>query len=528
VIEFFEHCLYHTVGQFAGRPFTLLPFQREILAQLFGTLLPDGRRQYRTALLELPRKNGKSALGSGIALYMLTMDDVGARVYSVAGDRDQARVVFGTAVDMLEASPELQAAFRPKIYRDVVEIPSTGSLYKVLSADAPRQHGLNPSAVIFDELHVQRGRELWDAMSSGSGTRREPLTLAITTSGHDRHSIAFELHEYARQIREGVITDASFFSRHFGAANDDDWTNRDVWRAANPALGHFLSAEFLEQEFTQASMLPARQNMFRQLYLNQWVEQSTRWIDVAAWDACANAGTNETRISTSSQICDEVKSAHGPNLKGRRCFGGLDLASVQDISALVLAFPGEDGVVDVLPFFWIPEDGLRERALRDYVPYQQWVHGGFIRTMPGRVTDNDVIYADIRELATQYHIESISYDRWNASQLIIRLEADGALCLDTGQGYASLTAPTKELERRILAKTIRHDANPVLRWMVNNVATETDAAGNIKPSKKKSTQRIDGVVALVMALDRVVRESAPVKTIYDVAPEDFDPNSAWV
>ena len=453
---------------------------------------------------KLPRKNGKSALGSAIALYLLLMDgEPGAAVYSVAGDRDQARVVFGTAKQMIEASPEIHATCHPRIYRDVIEIPATHSIYRVLSSDAPRKHGLNPSGVIVDELHVQPNRELWDAMSTAGGTRREPLTLAMTTAGFDRHSIAFELHEYARQIREGTIHDPTFFSKDYGAPDDADWTDRAVWRAANPALGAFLSDEFLEQEFIQAAALPARQNTFRRLYLSQWTEQSTRWIDLAAWDAC-------------SAPVDRAA------LKGRRCFAGLDLASTTDLSAVVLVFPADDGSVDVLPFFFLPEDGLHDRALRDHVPYTQWRDAGLLITTSGNVIDYDVIRAQMRTLAAEYAIAAIHFDRWNASQLIHELQTDGAVCAAMGQGFASLTAPTRELETRILSRRLRHGGHPILRWMAASVAAEQDAAGNIKPSKSKSTARIDGIVALIMALDGVLRGPAPTTSIYE--HPNFDPS----
>lgn len=490
VTSFITGALYHCVGSFAGQPFELMPWQRnDIIRPLFGTLLPDGRRQYRTALLELPRKNGKSALAAAVALYMLLMDDEpGAHVYSCAADRDQARVVFSGAVKMLEASPEIQAAFAPRVFRDVIEIPSTGSLYRVLSSDVPTKHGLNPSAVLFDELHAQPNRELWDVMTTAQGTRRQPLTLAITTAGFDRHSIAFELHRYAEQVRAGIIKDPTFFSKAYGAADDADWTDRAVWQMANPALGDFLSREFLEQEYTQAAALPARQNTFRRLYLNQWTEQADRWLDLAAWDACS------TWIGVEA-------------LKGRECYAGLDLASTRDVTALVLVFPDEDGGFDVLPYFWVPADTVGERVKRDRVPYDEWAREGFLRTTPGSVCDYDVVREHIRELAEEYDLREIAYDRWGATPLVTALQADGATCIPLGQGFASMSAPTKELEKLVVSRNVRHGGNPVLRWMAANVAVEQDPAGNLKPSKRKSSEKIDGIVALVMALDRVSRHS---------------------
>jgi phage terminase large subunit-like protein len=283
-IRFIERGLVHSKGRFAGKPFTLADWQRQIVGDLFGTLNPDGTRRYRTSLIELPRKNGKTQMAAALALYLLMADgEPGSEVYSAAADKDQARLVFGEAKRMLQASPLL--AKQAQVFRDAIFIPETQSIYRALSSDAPTKHGLNPHGVVVDELHAHRDRELWDVLTTAQGTRVQPLTVAITTAGYDRTSVCYELHEYARKVRAGILSDPTFYSVYYGASDDADWTSREVWRAANPALGDFLSEPFLEVEFRQASELPARQNAFRQLYLNQWVSQSTRWIDLALWDA---------------------------------------------------------------------------------------------------------------------------------------------------------------------------------------------------------------------------------------------------
>lgn len=330
-IRFIERGLVHSKGRFAGKPFKLAGWQQAIVGQLFGQLNQDGTRQFRTALIELPRKNGKTQLAAALALYLLLADgEPGAEVYSAAADKDQARLVFGEAKRMLQSSPVL--APRAQVFRDVIFVPETQSIYRALSSDAPTKHGLNPHGVIVDELHAHQNRELWDVLTTAQGTRVQPLTVAITTAGYDRTSVCFDLHEYARKVRAGIVHDPTFYSAYWGAPDEADWTSRDVWKAANPALGDFLSLTFLEQEFRQASELPARQNAFRQLYLNQWVSQSQRWIDLPLWDA-------------------NGKHAHvvsAETMAGRQAYGGLDLASVSDMCAWVMEFPCEDteGAVD--------------------------------------------------------------------------------------------------------------------------------------------------------------------------------------
>jgi len=283
-IRFIERGLVHSKGRFAGQQFILAPWQRSIVGAMFGHLNSDGTRQYRTGLIEVPRKNGKTQIAAALALYLLFADgEPGAEVYSAAADKDQARLVFGEAKRMLQASALLMK--QAQVFRDAIFFPETQSIYRALSSDAPTKHGLNPHGVVVDELHAHQSRELWDVLTTAQGTRTQPLTVAITTAGYDRTSVCYDLHDYARKVRNGILADPTFYSAYYGAPDEADWTDRDVWRAANPALGDFLSEEFLETEFRQASELPARQNAFRQLYLNQWVSQSTRWIDLALWDA---------------------------------------------------------------------------------------------------------------------------------------------------------------------------------------------------------------------------------------------------
>jgi phage terminase large subunit-like protein len=376
-------------------------------------------------------------------------------------------------------------------------VESTRSVYRVLSAEAYSKHGLNPHGVIFDELHAQPNRELYDVMNTALGKRAQPLMIMITTAGYDRNSICWQQHEYARQVAAGIIDDPTYLAAIYAADESDDWTSPATWAKANPNWGVSVQPDFIRQEFEAALAMPAYQNTFRRLYLNQWTQQESRWIDMAAWDAC---------------------SAALPDLSGRACYGGLDLASTTDIAALVLAFPpvAEGEPLWLLPFFWIPEDNMIERERRDRVPYSTWVRRGLVEATPGNVIDYAFIRRQINELASCYDVREIAYDPWNATQLSIELMGDGLNMVEMRQGFASLSGPSKELLRLVLAGGVAHGGNPVLRWMADNVSVRQDPAGNVKPDKSKSTNRIDGIVASVMAIGRaMVANPKAGRSIYE-------------
>ena len=493
--EFFPRFLRHTKGEFAGKRLALEPWQeQQLIKPLFGNYRPDGTRQYRTAFVAIPRKAGKSTTAAGIALYTLLADgEMGAEIYSAAADRDQARIVFEQARQMVEAHPALRD--RVKCYKNTLVVEATGSVYRVLSADAYSKHGLNAHAIIFDELHAQPNRELWDVLTTSTGARKQPLTFAITTAGHDKHSICYEQWSYAEGVRDGLIDDPSFLPLIFAAPQDADWRLPETWKAAHPGLGVSIKPDYFETECGKARSIPSYENTFRRLLLNQWTESDSRWLSSDAWKACAKPL---------------------PELKGQHCFAGLDLASTTDIAALVLAFPG-DGELTLLPFFFVPQEALLKRAKRDRVPYDVWADQGYIITTPGKVIDYEVIRQTINDLAQQYHIKEIAVDRWNATHLATQLEGDGFEMVGFGQGFASMSAPTKELEAQVIGETLNHGDNPVLNWMAANTVVEMDAAGNVKPSKKKSTERIDGIAAAIMAIGRMMvdqQEPAPDTNLY--------------
>ncbi len=489
-VNFFERLLVHSKGEWAGLPFKLEPWQRDyIIRPLFGWKRPDGTRRYRTAYIEIPRKNGKSTLCAGIALYLLFADgEPGAEVYSAAADREQAAIVFDEAKSMTAASRELSK--RSTVYKRSIVSKADRCVYKVLSADAFTKHGLNAHGIIFDELHAQPNRDLWDVLKTSTGARRQPLTVAITTAGYDRNSVCWEQHEYARQVLDGTIEDDTFFAYIAAAGPDDDWQDPEVWAKANPGLGATVKAEYLENEARVAAQTPAYQNTFRRLHLNQWTQQETRWLSIDAWDKCA-------------------KPVDAESLGGQVCYAGLDLASTTDIAALVLVFPdGEEPEgYDVVPFFWIPGDNILDRVRRDRVPYDAWVRQGHVIATDGNVIDYRAILVKLDELAQRFDVREIAYDRWGASKLVQELQDGGLEVVPFGQGFASMSPPTKELLNLILSERIRHGGHPVLRWMANNMVVRQDPAGNVKPDKSKSTEKIDGMVAMIMAMDRAARNS---------------------
>ena len=498
-VAFFEKLLHHSKGEWAGQTFTLQPWQRdEVVRPLFGWHREDGTRRYRTAYIEVPRKNGKSTLAAGIALFLLFADEEkGAEVYSAAADRDQASIVFDEAKAMVEDSPQLLKL--AEVYKRSIVVPSTRSVYRVLSADAFTKHGKNASGIVFDELHAQPTRDLWDVLTTSTGARRQPLTVAITTAGFDRESICWEQHEYARQVLEGVIQDDSFFAYIRAAGEDEDWLDEDVWRRANPSLGVTVKEDYLQNEARKAEQVPAYQNTFRRLHLNQWTQQETRWLDLAKWDACG-------------MPVDEKL------LHGAPCYAGLDLASSSDIASFLLDFPSEVGEKErhqVLAKFWIPRESMIQRARRDRVPYDLWVRQGLITATEGNVIDYGYIVRDIESLGEQFNIKEIAFDRWGAFQVSQALEGAGFTMVGFGQGFASMSAPTKDLLRLVLDGKLAHGSNPVLRWMADNMVVSTDAAGNVKPNKEKSREKIDGMVALVMALDRAVRHEEKPRSRYE-------------
>ena len=496
----FIECLRHTKGTWAGEPFELIDWQEQIVRDVFGTLKPSGYRQFNTAYVEIPKKQGKSELAAAVALYLLCGDgEERAEIYGCAADRQQASIVFEVAADMVRMCPALNR--RCKILaatKRIVYLP-TNSFYQVLSAEAYSKHGFNIHGVVFDELHTQPDRKLFDVMTKGSGdARAQPLYFLITTAGTDVHSICYETHQKAKDILEGRKTDPTFYPVIYGAEQDDDWSDPKVWKKANPSLGITVQMEKVRAAYESARQNPAEENAFRQLRLNQWVKQAVRWMPMEKWDACKAEFTPES-------------------LEGRPCYGGLDLSSTTDITAFSLVFPPteNDERYYVLPFFWIPEENMAARVLKDHVPYDLWERQGRIITTEGNVIHYGFIEKFIEKLGEKYNIKEIAFDRWGAVQMTQDLDGMGFTVVPFGQGFSSMSPPTKELMNLVLSGRLAHDGNPVLRWMMDNVCVRTDPAGNVKMDKAKSTEKIDGAIATVMALDRAIRNQGGSESIYD-------------
>ena len=486
----FIECLCHTKGTWAGRPFKLLEWQEQIIRDLFGTIKKNGYRQFNTAYIEVPKKNGKSELAAAIALLLCCGDgEERAEVYGCAADRQQAAIVFDVAADMVRMCPALSKRVKILASQKRLIYTPTNSFYQVLSAEAYSKHGFNIHGVVFDELHTQPNRKLFDVMTKGSGdARMQPLYFLITTAGTDTHSICYETHQKAKDIIEGRKIDPTFYPVIYGADESDDWTDPKVWKKANPSLDITVGIDKVKAACDSAKQNPGEENAFRQLRLNQWVKQAVRWMPMDKWDKCAF-------------------SVDDDELEGRVCYGGLDLSSTTDITAFVLVFPplDEDDKYIILPYFWIPEDNLTLRVNRDHVPYDVWERQGYLQTTEGNVVHYGFIEKFIEKLGERFNIREIAFDRWGAVQMVQNLEGMGFTVVPFGQGFKDMSPPTKELMKLVLEQKIAHGGHPVLRWNMDNIYIRTDPAGNIKADKEKSTEKIDGAVATIMALDRAIR-----------------------
>ena len=499
-VKFIEN-LCHTKGKWAGKRFWLLPWQEQLIRDIFGIVKADGYRQFLTAFVEICKKVGKSELAAAIALYLLYADnEPSAEVYGAAADRQQASIVFDVARQMVEMSPALLK--RSKIMGATKRIVNYGNAgyYQVLSAEVGGKHGFSVSGLVFDEIHTQPNRQLYDVLTKGSSdARQNPLHFIITTAGTDRHSIAYELHTKAIDILEGRRVDPTFYPVVYGLKDDEDWEDEANWYKVNPSLGYTVDIERLRDTYREAKQNPADEITFRWLRMNQWVSSTTAWIP----DQIYQRGNEEI----------DLKS-----LEGRECYGGLDLSSTGDITAFVLMFPprDEEEKYILLPFFWVPEETIPQRVKANSVPYDVWEHQGYLMSTEGNVIHYDFIEKFIEELGEKYHILEIAFDRWGATQMVQDLEGMGFTVVPFGQGYSSMSAPTKEFYKILMERNMVHGGHPVLRWMAGNVVIDTDPAGNIKVTKARSKEKIDGIVAAIMALDRCIRNQVQKQgSIYD-------------
>lgn len=498
-VKFIEN-LRHTKAKWAGKRFWLLPWQETLVRDIFGTVKEDGTRQFRTAYVEICKKVGKSELAAAIALYLLYADnEPSAEVYGAAADRQQASIVFDVAKRMVELTPALLK--RSKIMGATKRIVnySNAGIYQVLSADVGNKHGFSVSGLVFDEIHNQPNRNLYDVLTKGSSdARANPLHFIITTAGNDRNSIAFELHTKALDILNGRREDPTFYPVVYGLADDEDWTDEKNWYKVNPSLGYTVEIDRLRDAFREAQQNPADEVTFRWLRLNQWFSSTVAWIP--------------DQIYALGNEAIDMES-----LKGRECYGGLDLSSSGDITAFVLVFPPHNGKEKyvILPFFWVPQDTIPLRVRRTSVPYDKWQAQGYLMATEGNVIHYGFIEKFIDDLGKIYNIKEIAYDRWGAVEMTQALEGMGFTVVPFGQGFSSMSPPTKRFYELLMEGKMVHGAHPVLRWMAGNVVVDTDPAGNIKVTKRRSPDKVDGIVAAIMALDRCIRHEENTGSVYD-------------
>lgn len=532
----FINNLKHTKGKWHGINFDLLGWQDTIIRDVFGTLKDDGYRQYNFSYVEIPKKNGKSEIGAAVGLYMTCGDgEQGAEVYGCAADRAQASIVFDVAVDMVDQCPSLKKRIKPVLSQKRMIYLPTRSFYQVCSAEAFSKHGLNVHGVIFDELHAQPNRQLYDIMTKGSGdARTQPLFFIITTAGDDpdRTSIGWEVHKKAVDVLMGNRIDPTFYAAVYGIEPEEkriwggktyeiyegdlnkSWKiDKKIWYMTNPSLGHTVAEEKVSQAIQSAEGNFSDERTLRWLRFNEWVKYKvSKWVSQHIWDESSG------------------RKIEYQELIGRKCYGGLDLSSTTDITTLVLLFPPtiDDPLWCVLPFFWIPEESMKERIAKDKIPYAEWVEADLVYATPGDVVDYKYIRKTItgksesaeksHSLSDDFEIVQIGFDDWNAVQLATQLQEDmedKTDMVNVDQGIKSISPVAKELERLLRLKEIEHGGNPVLRWMFGNVEVRTDENENIKPIKAKSTGRIDGIIGLLLALSRTMVREESEESIYE-------------
>ncbi len=496
VVNFFTKHLHHTKGrQFNNKKFQFIPWEEKLIRVMFGVVRPDGTRQYRKVFVFIAKKNGKSELASGVALYTLFADgEPGAQVYSSAGDREQASIVFNTAIEMIQMDKKLESISKIRESIKKIIYPKTHSTYKVLSSEVKTKEGFNPYCSVIDELHVIP-REQYDVLTSGVGAARlQPLIFMITTAGNDHTSICYEEYDYAKKVNAGIIQDNTYLAIIFEMDEKDDWHDEKNWYKANPSFGYTISIDEMRQEYKTALERPSQIPSFRQRRLNQWVSSHSKWINVERWDECR-----------ADYILEDFK--------GELCFAGLDLSSTLDITAFKVIFRriiDEKEHYYQFQKFWCPKENIILRSRRDKVPYILWAQQGFLTPTEGNSVDQDFIKADIFKFAKFCNLQQINFDRWGMEKLKDEFSAEGLTLAAFGQGWRSMSMPSKEFEVLVLQKRFHHDGNPIDRWMIDNVIIRTDPAGNIKPDKAKSIEKIDGVVADIMGLDGWLRQ--PVST----------------
>lgn len=508
VVHFFESYLRHHKGEWAGQPLKLEKWQKRVVRTAFGWLRRDGMRRFRSLYEEIARKNGKSEKAGGLGLYLVAADgENGAEVYSAATKKDQAKIVWNTAAAMVRASPELSRFVR--VFKTALVVDRTGSSFQPIGSDANTTDGLNPHGVIVDELHAHKSRDLFDVLASALGSRRQPMFIVITTAGHyDPTSIGWEMHDYAVKVLEGLVEDDEFFA--FVACPDegDDKFSDAALQKANPNWGVSVKPDYLRKQAELAKVKPGTLPEYESKHINVWSQQARRWLDMDRWRLSDPPPPLSADVR---QLAVEREKA----LAGKACRGGLDLSIKTDLSSLVLEFPLEGDLVELVCRFWIPEEEVKRQSERGRRHYEGWQREGWLTVTPGDIVDYEFIRHEIVELTKRFAVKDIGFDPFNATDLTSRLrDQDGVTMVEVRQGYLTLSAPSKDVQARVVARQVRHANNPVLTWCASNAVTVSDSAGNIKPDKANSQGKIDGLVAWVIARARNL-VNVPKTSVYE-------------
>lgn len=499
-IEFFETFLFLADGEFDGKPFILEGWQQFILANLYGWMGKDGFRRFRTAYIEIGKGNGKSPLAGGVGIFGLFADgEAGAEVYSAAVTKEQAGILFRDAEIMVDKSPHLRTRIRKN--RNNLSVPKTNAFFRPISSEKRGLDGKRVHVALIDELHEHPTPIVVQKMRAGTKGRRQAIIFEITNSGYDRQSICYQHHDYSLKVLENIIPNDSWFAyvcmldpcdkcRAEGRDQPntkckacDQWTDEKVWIKANPNLGVSIQLKYLREQVAEAQGMPAQENIVRRLNFCAWTEQSVRWMPMDMWDLCAG------------ELIDPE------SLVGELCYGGLDLASTSDLAPLVLYFPAHH---KVLCYCWVPKENITSRTERDRVPYQLWADQELLTPTEGNEIDYGIIRRDIKALGEKFNIAEIAYDPWNATQLAGELDTDGFKMVPVKQSMDNLCGPTKHTLTMVRKKQLHHGGNPVLRWAASNVAVKEDPNGNQRPDKEKSTEKIDPMIGLVLAIGRAM------------------------
>lgn len=494
----FIELLSHIKGDKAGTRIALEPWQCFYLTTVFGWIHKErGFRRFRTSYLEVPRKNGKSVISSAVMLYMATADgEAGAECYSAATTKKQARIVFDVALKMARKSPAFLAKYGVTLRAHDILVRGTDSVCEPVSAEADNLDGLNPHFASVDELHAHKSRAVYDVMETGCGARTQSLLSIITTAGSDITGICYELRDYAVKLLKRVYPDDSFFAMIYTIDDGDDWSTEQAFIKANPNYGISVRPEYLHNLCRKAKRSSSSQGNFKTKHLNVWAQSDTAWMNMDKYNKCAAIATNIE------------------DFKGKKCWVALDLASKLDITAMVLLFH-ENGLWYVFCKFYLPEDVVEEKESTTLSHYAGWAKDGYLTLTPGNIVDYDIIEDDVREVCRDFDVQNIAYDPWHATQLVNNLMKEGAPAVELRATVENFSEPMKELEAQVYAYKLRPGHNPVLAWMFSNVVAHLDKKRNIFPNKERPDNKIDGVIALIMALARAILPEGAEQSIYE-------------